>query len=109
MFLLDTDHIVISQQQSRPEYDGLIRNIRQYDPTDFFASIISFHEQFMGWNAYISQAKDGSGVVRGYQQLQRLLSNFSEAQVLPFDDAAAEVFDELRKEASIVGSATWPP
>ncbi len=104
MFLLDTDHVVISQQQSTPEYDHLIRKVRQHNPVDFFVSIISFHEQIMGWNAYISRAKDVPGVVRGYQRLQLVLSNFSEAQVLPFDNAAADVFNELRKARIRIGT-----
>lgn len=104
MFLLDTDHVVISQKQSGSEYDHLIWRVRQYDPTDFFVSIISFHEQIMGWNAYISQATEPAGVVRGYERLQRVLANFSEAQVLPFDDAAAGVFDALRKQRVRIGT-----
>jgi tRNA(fMet)-specific endonuclease VapC len=98
MFLLDTDHVVICQQLSAVEYDHLIRRVRQHDPSDVFVSIISFHEQVMGWNAYISRAKDTAGVVRGYTRLERVLANFSQAQVLPFDDAAADVFDDLRRQ-----------
>lgn len=98
MFVLDTDHVVIAQQQSAVEYDHLIRRIRQHDPSDIFVSIISFHEQVMGWNAYISRARDTAAVVRGYTRLERVLANFSQAQVLPFDDAAADVFDDLRKQ-----------
>ena len=104
MFLLDTDHVVISQQQSMPEYDHLIQRVRQHDPSLFFVSVISFHEQVMGWNAYISRAKDLSGVVRGYERLQRVLSNFSEAQVLAFDDAAADLFEDLRKRRVRIGT-----
>ena len=104
MFLLDTDHVVISQQQSMPEYDHLIQRVRQHDPTIFFVSIVSFHEQVMGWNAYISRAKDLSGVVSGYKRLQRVLSNFTEAQVLAFDDAVAEVFADLRKRRVRIGT-----
>jgi len=63
MFLLDTDHVVIFRQQSAHEYANLIRRIRQHDPSGFFVSIISFHEQVMGWNSYISRAKDSVGIV----------------------------------------------
>ena len=104
MFLLDTDHVVISQQQSMPEYDHLIQRVRQQDSSLFFVSVISFHEQVMGWNGYISRAKDLSGVVRGYERLQRVLSNFSEAQVLAFDDAAADLFEDLRKRRVRIGT-----
>ena len=104
MFLLDTDHVVISQQQSVPEYANLIRRIRQNEPSDFFVSIISFHEQVMGWNAYISRAKNPTGVVRGYSRLEHLLANFAQAQVIPFDDAAAVVFGVLRKQRVRIGT-----
>lgn len=45
MFLLDTDHVVISQQQRMPEYDHLIQRVRQHASSLFFVSIISFQEQ----------------------------------------------------------------
>lgn len=32
------------------------------------------------------------------------LSNFAEAQILPFDDAAADIFNELRKEGVRIGT-----
>ena len=104
MFLLDTDHVVIAQQQSAPEYDRLLRRVRRYDPEDLFVSVVSFHEQVMGWNAYISRAKNSAGVVRGYSRLLGVLANFSEAQVLPFDDTAAETFDDLRTQGVRIGT-----
>ena len=104
MFLLDTDHVVISQKRSAPEYEHLIRRVREHGPSDFFVSIITFHEQVMGWNTYISRARDSAGVVRGYESFQRVLSNFCEAQVLPFDEAAARTFDEMRRRKVRVGS-----
>ena len=48
MFLLDTDQVVIAQQQSQPQYEHLIARVRQCPQTDFFVSIVSFHEQVMG-------------------------------------------------------------
>src|SRR5262249_17501872 len=55
-----------------------------------------FHEQVLGWNAYISQARATTGAVHGYQRLHQPLADFAAAQVLPFDQAAAAVFDSLR-------------
>lgn len=104
MFLLDTDHVVIAQQQSAPEYERLLQRVRRHDPDDFFVSVISFHEQVMGWNAYISRAKDLAGIVRGYSRLLGVLANFSEARVLPFDDAAADTFDGLRTQGVRIGT-----
>ncbi len=104
MFVFDTDHLVILQRQSPSAYDSLLQQIGQYAPVDFFVSIISFHEQVMGWNAYISQAKDPRVTVRGYERLQKVLSNFSRAQVLPFDDPSAIIFDDLRKRRIRIGT-----
>ena len=104
MFLFDTDHLVILEDRVEPERTRLIQRIEAHPPSDFFVSIITFHEQVMGWNAYISRARDSAGVVRGYERLQRVLSNFCEAQVLPFDEAAASTFDEMRRRKVRVGS-----
>lgn len=104
MFLLDTDHIVIAQQQTRPDYDHLIAQLRQYPKTDFYVSIVSFHEQVMGWNAYLSRAKKAADVVRGYTKLGQMLANFCEAQIAPFDEAAAEAFVDLRKRRVRIGT-----
>jgi tRNA(fMet)-specific endonuclease VapC len=96
MFLLDTDHITIIQWQSQPAYDRLVERM---DPlSDFFFPIVSFHEQALGANAYISKASDATGIVRGYRILQKIVAGFAEAQVLPFDEAAATVFTGLRAQ-----------
>lgn len=104
MYLLDTDHLVIAQRQSQPEFDRLNARLALHSSTDFFVSVISFHEQVLGWHTYISRAKDPAGVVRGYAKLQELLGNFAIAQVAPFDDAAAQIFAELRKQGVRIGT-----
>src|SRR5262249_10205572 len=57
--------------------------------------IVSFHEQVLGCNAYIAQAKTPADVVHGYEIFDRVLSAFAAAVVLPFDGAASAVFDHL--------------
>lgn len=79
MFVLDTGHVAVLQRQAAAQYDHLMTRIRRHEPSAFFVSIVSFHEQVMGWNAYLSRAKDSAGVVRGYDRLQRVLSNFADA------------------------------
>jgi tRNA(fMet)-specific endonuclease VapC len=98
MFLLDTDHIGIIQKKTEPEFNRLSVRISQHAITSFYFSIISFHEQVMGWNAYIGRAREVRGVVKGYAQFQQILADFASAQVLPFDQAAAAVFTDLRKQ-----------
>jgi tRNA(fMet)-specific endonuclease VapC len=98
MYILDTDHIGILQRQRGNEYEVLSRRMAAHIKTEFHTSIVTFHEQLLGWNAYIARAKDQSGIVRGYGKLEQILTDFANAQILPFDEAAAEVFDDLRAQ-----------
>lgn len=94
-FLLDTDHISVLQRQSGPEYTTLIARIAQVPRADLAFCIITFHEQALGCNTYIAQARTAADVVRGYRMFDRVLSAFAAAIVLPFDTNASVVFDGL--------------
>jgi tRNA(fMet)-specific endonuclease VapC len=97
VFLLDTDHLGIMQARTHPEVDRLRARMGEHSPEEFYVSIVSFHEQVLGWNAYIQRAKALAGVVRGYRRFQGILADFAAMQVLSFDLAAAEVFESLRE------------
>jgi tRNA(fMet)-specific endonuclease VapC len=94
-FLLDTDHVSILQKQSAPEYQILMARIAQVPRADLAFCIVRFHEQVLGCNTYIAQAKTSTDLVRGYRMFDRVLSAFAAAPVLPFDTKAAAVFDGL--------------
>ena len=64
MFLLDTDHLGIMQRQTEPEFSRLRSRMGQHPPSLFFVSIVSFHEQVTGWNAYLNRSRGTAGVVR---------------------------------------------
>jgi tRNA(fMet)-specific endonuclease VapC len=98
MFLLDTDYIGIIQRQAEPEFNRLSVRMSRHAIADFYFSIISFHEQVLGWNAYLARAHDQQAVVRAYGRFEQILRDFASAQVLPFDDAAATVFESLRDQ-----------
>jgi tRNA(fMet)-specific endonuclease VapC len=94
-FLLDTDHVSILQKQSGREYAALMARIAQVARGDLVFCVVSFHEQVLGCNTYIAQAKTSADVVRGYQMFDRVLSAFAAALVLPFETKASAVFDSL--------------
>jgi len=94
-FLLDTDHISILQRQSGPEYPLLMAHISRVPRADLAFCIISFHEQVIGCHSYITQAKTAGELIRGYEMLDRVLTAFAAALVLPFDVKASAVFDSL--------------
>jgi len=104
MFIIDTDHIGILQRQVGPAYQRLSQRIAGHSQMNFYVAIVSFHEQILGWNAYIARAKDQTGIVRGYGRLEKILGDFSGSQVLPFDEAAADIFDDLRSQKIRIGT-----
>jgi tRNA(fMet)-specific endonuclease VapC len=104
MYLLDTDRISILQQRSQPAWSQLSSRMRDCEPAAFCFSIVSFQEQVSGWNAYLSRARVARDVIRSYRMFEGILSDFSTNQVLPFDDAASEVFESLRKRRVRIGT-----
>ena len=102
--LLDTDHITMLQREAGPEFATLRVRIAQYPPTERACSIISLHEQVVGCHTYINRARTADEVVRGYAMLAQVLRNFAGAPVLPFDAAAAAVFDALLAQRVRVGT-----
>jgi tRNA(fMet)-specific endonuclease VapC len=104
MFILDTDHVGILQWQSEPEFSRLRTRIARHSETDFFVTIVSFHEQILGWSSYIANAKKIDGVVKAYGRLFKIIANFNAGQVLAFDDDGAIEFTRLRSQKIRVGT-----
>ncbi|MGH7199228.1 MAG: type II toxin-antitoxin system VapC family toxin [Planctomycetaceae bacterium] len=104
MYLLDTDHLGILQRQTMPDFNRLSRRMSHRAPTDFYASIVSFHEQCLGWNAYLNRARAAPAVVFGYVMFHDVLRNFAQMQVLGYDDAAANRFAALRSQRIRIGT-----
>jgi len=61
---------------------------------------VSFHEEIVGWNKFLSRATNSQAMVKAYSKFERILENFGSMQLIPFDDQAAEVFDEIVRKGS---------
>ena len=94
-YLLDSDHLSILQRPSSPEYVILTGRMDHHPTTDFAASVVSFHEQTLGCHARVNRARRPAEVLRGYELFKTVLDQYSSSTVLPFDAAAAAVFDGL--------------
>lgn len=103
-FILDTDHLSILQRRTEPEFSRLTSRLSQYSPDLIFITIISFHEQFQGWMAYINQAKSAEQIVTAYLKLESLIQLFSVSQILSFDFKANEIAEHLRQQRIRLGT-----
>jgi tRNA(fMet)-specific endonuclease VapC len=104
MFVLDTDHLIVIQRRSEPEWGVLRNRMERYDRGDFYLSVISVHEQMLGANNYISRSKDRAGVIRGYRMIESAMIDYARFPVLAFDEPSAIQFDELRKQRVRIGT-----
>ena len=104
VFLLDTDHFVIIQNRTEPEYGSLRRRMDRYSAEDFHVSIISFHEQVTGWNAYLNRARSADAVIRAYGMFEEVLWYFTQFPLSSFEARAASEFDSLRKGRVRIGT-----
>jgi tRNA(fMet)-specific endonuclease VapC len=104
MYLLDTNHIVCWQYGNSVEYGFLKSRLERISESDVFVSIVSFHEEIVGWNKYLSRATNSPAMVKAYSKFEQILRDFGSMQLLPFDNQAADVFDELvRRKIRRVG------
>jgi tRNA(fMet)-specific endonuclease VapC len=97
-YLLDTDHISFLQKRRGPEYAALIARTALHSPADFAFAIVSFHEQVLGGHALLNRASTAAHLIRGYAFLLEILQSYITTPVLPFDAAAAGVFDGLQAQ-----------
>lgn len=103
-YLFDTDHITFLQRRSGSEYTAIAARMSQYTATDFVTSVVSFHEQILGGNAFINRPRSAADVIYGYSLILEILQSYGSRVVLPFDAAAEAVFSALKASRIRVGT-----
>ncbi|HEY9866034.1 MAG TPA: type II toxin-antitoxin system VapC family toxin [Candidatus Obscuribacterales bacterium] len=95
-YLLDTDHLSILQRQTGKDYSNLSTRMAPYPLSDFAVSIVTFHEQMLGCHAYINRDRTLNDIVKGYEMMARLVSDFKVLPLVSFDADAATTFEQLK-------------
>ena len=70
----------------------------RYPFSDFAVSTVTFHEQMLGSHAYINRARNLNDVVKGYEMMERLVSDFKVLPLVSFDVGAATKFEQLQSQ-----------
>ena len=73
-------------------------------PEQIALSIITYEEQMRGWFAEIARARSLSQQKPGYEQLIRMLEIYCATPLLPFDDVAIAIFQNLWLQRLRVGT-----
>ena len=104
MIILDTDHIVTLKYSGSERFSRLAQRMADSDDQDFATTAVTFEEQMRGWLAQINRLREVRQQVSAYSELTGLIDFFGFWTVLPFDEAAAELFSEFRKQRIRTGS-----
>jgi tRNA(fMet)-specific endonuclease VapC len=103
MIILDSDHLTILQIAEGVRYANLLeRLILSSEPLT--TTIVNVEEQMRGWLKSIAKEKQAKRQVRAYRELEGLFTRFAKFSITPFDDAAANKFDELRSQKVRIGT-----
>ena len=95
-YLVDTDLLSIWQNGTGPEYAMFALRSSAQSPDEVGVSVVSFHEQMIGANSYLSRGRTSADAVTGYERLARLHQWFAPVTLVPFDAAAQTAFDQLK-------------
>jgi tRNA(fMet)-specific endonuclease VapC len=103
MLVLDTDHLTEYQKGTSAEAHRL--KARLDGATEPYATtIISVEEIMRGWMAAIRRIQAPRRQIIAYTKLGLLFRFFATWNVLPWDDAASDVFESLIEAKTRVGT-----
>lgn len=95
MYVLDSDHLSLLQRPNGREHPIVSAHLLACGgPVS--TCVVSFHEQTMGCNDYISQARTPAEMIRGYELLQQVIETYVQFPVLPFDAGAVAEYLRLK-------------
>ena len=95
--ILDTNHLRELVSRSSPLGLRLRDRIRESNAEVFTCSVV-VEESQQGWMALLNRMRPGPDQVEVYERMQATLEAAVKLGGLPFDQDAAEIFIELRRE-----------
>jgi tRNA(fMet)-specific endonuclease VapC len=99
LYILDTDHVTLHQRQHEP----LVRRLQSLPSSVRVAvTVITVEEQMRGRLAQLKAP--GTTLTSTYQLLNLTLAYFCQLPIIPFDDKANTLFNQLRQQKIRVGT-----
>jgi tRNA(fMet)-specific endonuclease VapC len=104
MYILDTDHVSILEQEDSAEAQRLSARLETVPEEDIATTIITYEEQTRGWLAFASKARTAAQEIKAYQRLQENLDDFRRITVLEFGEEASTEYQRLKRSRLRIGS-----
>jgi tRNA(fMet)-specific endonuclease VapC len=103
MFLLDTDHLSIADQDTVEGFN-LGRRLAAVPPDEVAVTIVTYEEQMRGWLAYLARARTASQQVEAYRRLRTHVERYRKIPLVDYDERAAAEFERLRQARVRIGT-----
>jgi tRNA(fMet)-specific endonuclease VapC len=105
MILIDTDHTTFLKYPESERGRRMIDRLNAVPASEAIAvAIVTVEERMRGWLAVIAKEKSALRQVVGYRELGLLFEFYQAFEIVPFDEAAARQFDDLRRQKLRIGS-----
>ena len=104
MYILDTDHLSLSDRGTSAESQRLRFRLSGVKSNEVVTTIITVEEQMRGWLSWLAQAHSLAQQVERCRKLKQLLMMYREITILDFDESAAEEFQRLQKLRVRIGT-----
>jgi len=100
LYILDTDILQLFQD----EHPQVMACVEAIAPDNLAISVISVEEQLSGWYAQLRQAKRPERLAWAYRRLAATVRFLSRIQIVDFDEAAIQRYEQLKKHKAKAGT-----
>jgi tRNA(fMet)-specific endonuclease VapC len=102
VYILDTDHMTILERGG-PSAEMLASRLTRMRLREIATTIVTYEEQTRGWLAKTARDK-GAALIRAYGYLGQHINVYAKMNVLPYDEAADDLFVNLRNQRVRLGT-----
>jgi len=104
VILIDTDHLSVLSNRRSTAHVMLVQRMTSSPDQEFAIPVICVEEQCKGWLALVNRARRIHDQVGPYERLAKLIDFLSDWDLIPFNVAAADEFERLRKQRVRIGT-----
>jgi tRNA(fMet)-specific endonuclease VapC len=104
VILLDTDHVTVLRMPVGDRRDRLVGRMTA-SPEPVSVPVVAVEEVMRGWMAALAKERDARRQVFAYRELAGLFAFFAGFEIVSFDAAAADEFEQLRSQKIRVGTS----
>ena len=103
MILLDTDHLSVLTDRRAAGNAALVRRLERAEEA-LAIPIVAVEEQCKGWLAKLNRTRNIHEQINPYERLAELFDFLAEWDIISLNEAAADLFAQLRRQKIRIGS-----